>query len=231
MRRTYWVLPLVCLSACASSHTEAASDLGPVVDPPRITAPPITDSAELQAKLLAPADLPTGFTHLEDGSGSNGATTPDLSRTDPAQCSNVLRPVGDQFSGAISRATTSYSDPNFASIDIDAASYADDGAAQAFSSIQQLLRQCTEYSGTDADRNSLNYRIDKFQQPPIGDASAAFEVRTSSQGMSLYSAATLIMVGSSVVQIAESAPQPIDSSAFHDLAERQVHRFKGIQGP
>ncbi|MFI7190484.1 hypothetical protein ACIBQ0_12180 [Nocardia nova] len=139
--------------------------------------------------------------------------------------------MGDQFSGAISRASASYSNPDFASIDIDAASYADNGAAQAFSSIQKLLRQCTEYSGTDADRSSLQYRIDKFQQPTIGDASIAFKVRTSSRGMSLYSAAILVTVGSSVVQIAESAPEPIDPAAFHDLAEKQVHRFKGIQGP
>ncbi|MBF6174167.1 hypothetical protein [Nocardia blacklockiae] len=221
----------LCAAGCGSSQEDSARDLGSAVTPPSVTAPAVTDSAALQAKLLTAADLPPGYTRLDDGAPGNGVTPQDRSRTEPAACAKVLAAIGDQVPGSSARGAVSYSTPDFASIDIDAASYPDNGAAQAFSAAQQLLRDCTSYSGTDADGVAIDYRVDGLSLPRTGDASTAFEVRTSSEGMTLYSAAALVLVGSSVVQIAETAPQPVDPGSFADLTAKQVQRLQGVVGP
>ncbi|MBB5917947.1 hypothetical protein BJY24_006859 [Nocardia transvalensis] len=221
----------LCAAGCGSQDHDSTSGLGAVTPPP-VTAPAITDSAALQAKLLTVADLPPGYTQLDDGSpGNGGGAAQDHSRTDPAACGKVLAAVTDQVPGASAHGTVNYSTPDFASIDIDAASYPGNGAGQAFSSVQQLLRQCTSYSGTDADGIAVDYKVSGLDQPRTGDASTAFQVHTSSQGMSLYSAAALVLVGSTVVQVAETSPQPVDPGALHNLVAAQVGRLQGVLGP
>lgn len=233
VKRAGWLLLGVALGAsgCGSPHSDSLPGLGPTVAPPRVSAPAVTDSAHLRSMLLTSAELPPGFTRLDDGSPGNGPTPPDRSRTTPAACAKVLAPVGDQFAGASARGAVHYSDPSFASIDIDAASYPNGGAAPAFSAIQGLLGQCGAYSGTDADGTAVDYRLGGLDQPKTADASVSFQVRTTSDGMSLYSAATVAVVGGTVVQIAETAPQPIDPAALRDLTGKQVRRLQGIAGP
>ncbi|WP_280364408.1 hypothetical protein [Nocardia wallacei] len=220
----------LCAAGCGSQHADSASNPISAVTPPSITAPAITDSAQLQARLLTVADLPPGYTRLDDGSPGNGATPQDRSRTEPPECAKVLAAVGEQFAGASARGAAGYATADFASVDIDAASYPDNGAAQAFSAVQDLLRRCTAYSGTDADGVAVDYRVSALELPRTGDASVAFQVRTTSEGMTLYSFAALILAGSTVAQLAETAPQPIDSAAFADLTAKQAQRLRGVPG-
>ncbi|MFF0455169.1 hypothetical protein [Nocardia africana] len=221
---------VVGVSACGQ-HDDSLPSLPATATVPPITAPAVTDSGALRARLLTPADLPPGFTQLEDASAGNGQTPPDRSRTDPAECAKVLAPVGDLYSGPSARGAVHYSSPNFASIDIDIASYADGNAAQAFAAAQKLLRDCRGYSGTDADGTSVDYRLGGLDQPKAGSASTSFQVRTTSGGMSLYSAATIAVVGSSVVQIAETSPAQVDPASLQDLTAKQVRRLEGVAGP
>ncbi|BCK57019.1 sensor domain-containing protein [Nocardia wallacei] len=217
----------LCAAGCASQHEDSASNQFSTVQPPPVTAPPITDPAQLQTRLLTVADLPPEYTRLDDGAPGNGATPQDTSRTDPPECAKVLAAVGEQYAGASARGAAGYATPDFASIDIDAASYPGNGAAQAFSAMQDLLRRCATYSGTDADGVAVDYRVSGLAQPRTGDASVAFQVQTTSEGLTLHSAAALVLVGSSVVQIAETAPQPIDAAAFADLTAKQAQRLRG----
>ncbi len=219
------------VSACGSQHEDSLPALASPTSLAPITAPPITDSAALRALLLSPADIPPGFTQLDDASPGNGPTPPDRSRTDPVECAKVLAPVGDLYPGSAGRGDVHYSSPNYASIDIDIASYADGRAAQAFSAVQKLLHDCGSYSGTDADGTAVDYHLGGLPQPTVGTASTSFQVRTTSEGMSLYSAATVAVVGSSVVQIAETSPAQIDPAALRDLTDKQVRRLTGATGP
>ncbi|RDI49829.1 sensor domain-containing protein [Nocardia mexicana] len=221
----------LCAAGCGSQQEDSLPGLGAAVTPSAVTAPAVTDSAALQAKMLGTTDLPPGYTRLDDGSPGNGVAAPDRSRTDPAQCSKVLGAVAEQVPGASARAAVNYTTPDFSSIDIDAASYPENGAAQAFSNVQQLLRRCTGYSGTDADGVAVDYRVGGLEQPRLGDSSTAFQLHTSSQGMSLYSGAAVVLVGSTVVQVAQTAPQPIDPAALSDLTAKQVQRLQGVLGP
>ncbi|MBO0856103.1 MAG: sensor domain-containing protein [Nocardia sp.] len=221
------------LSGCGDSHHNSLPALGSTVPAPPITAPAITDPEALHAQLLGPADVPPSFTALDDpapGKG-NSSSAPDRSHTDPAQCAKVLSPMADLAPGPAAQAAVHYSSPNFASIDIDAASYADGAAARAFAAVQQLARECRDYSGTDADGTAMTYQLGGLSQPTVGNASTSFQVRTTSSGMSLYSAATVAIVGSSVVQIAETSPAAIDPAALRDLTDKQIRRLQGLNGP
>jgi hypothetical protein len=233
MKRSAVVLAglAVCAAGCGAQHHDSLPPLGSTVAAPPVTAPATTDSAALQALLLTAADLPPGFTQLDDAGAGNGTQPADRSRTDPAACANVLAPVGDQVPGGSAHAAVHYSDPHFAGIDIDITSYPNGAAAQAFSTVQALLHQCRSYSGTDADGTAIDYLVGGLDQPRAGDASASFQVRTTSQGMTLYSAATVAVTGSDVVQIADTAPQPIDPNTLRDLTAKQVRRLQGIAGP
>jgi len=218
------------VTACSSQHGRSLPPLGSAVAPAPATAAPFTDSAALQAKLLGVADMPPGFDQLDDG-GGNGPTPQDRSHTDPAACARVLDAVSSQVAGASASGAVHYSSPDFDSIDIDAASYPNGAAAQAFSTTERLVRQCTAYAGTDADGTAVTYRIGGLDQPRAGDSSMSFQLQTSSQGLTLYSAATLALVGSTVVQIARAGQKPVPPPALSALTATQVQRLQGIAGP
>lgn len=222
----------VLAAGCGSQHTGSSlPPLSSAATPSTVTAAPLTDSAALQAKLLSATDMPPGFEVLQDGSAGNGPTPPDKSHTDPAACAKVLDPVSDQVAGASAQGAVHYSSADFDSIDIDAASYPGGAAAKAFAAVQDLLRRCTSYSGTDADGTAVSYQVGGLAEPRAGDASTSFQVRTTSQGMTLYSAATVALVGSTVVQIARAGQQPVAPAALRDITTTQVQRLQGISGP
>ncbi|MQY25536.1 hypothetical protein [Nocardia aurantia] len=226
-------VPAVLAAGCGSAHHgDALPGLGTAVTVAPPAAPGLTDSVALRAKLLTTADLPPGYTQLEDGPpAKDGPAQPDHSRTEPAACARVLAPVADQLPGASARGAVHYATPDFDSIDIDVASYPNGGAAQAFSVVQSLLRDCGSYDGTDADGTAVHYRLGGLAQPATGDASASFQVRTTSGGMTLYSVATVAVVGSSVVQLADTSPKAIDPAVLHDLVGKQASRLQGLTGP
>ncbi|MFC9999178.1 hypothetical protein [Nocardia sp. NPDC127526] len=220
----------VTVSACGSEESAAPlPSFGPVVRPPHATAAPITDSVVLRNDLLDVGQLPNGYAALNDpppgASGGAGA------RTDPPQCAKVLAPVSEQVPGAAADAVAQFSGPDFASVDIDAASYANGGAAQAFSAMQTLLRECTTYSGKDADDTAVEFRVGGLDQPGEGDASTAFRVNTTSSGLTLYSAVSLAMVGSTIVQIAMSGAAEPDPQQLSALTAAQVRKLRGVAGP
>ncbi|MQY21266.1 hypothetical protein NRB20_43760 [Nocardia sp. RB20] len=224
-------------AAGCSSHHDAPSlpAVSAATAPATITAAPLTDSATLQGKLLAGADIPPEFEALDVGPGTDAnsppSTSTNRSHTDPADCAKVLDAVSDQVPGASAHGAVHYSAADFDSIDIDAASYPSSAAAKAFTTVQDLLRRCGSYSGTDADGVAISYQVGGLDEPRAGDASVSFQVRTSSQGLTLYSAATVALVGSTVVQVARAGQKPVDPAALRTLTGTQIQRLQGISGP
>jgi hypothetical protein len=204
--------------------------LGPAVAAVPVTAAPETDSARLGARLLGDADLPSGFTALPPRAASGSAST-GTSATNPAECARVLTPLGAQYSGALAQAATQYAGPNFSSIDIDAASYPADSLPVAFSAVQETLRRCTRYSGDDATDIAVDYRIGGLAQPPVGDAAGAFQVRATSEGLALGSSVAIVQVGSTLLQVAVTAPEAVDPAVLSALTAAQVRRLQGSAGP
>ncbi|WP_157555343.1 hypothetical protein [Nocardia crassostreae] len=221
----------VTVSACGADDSAAPlPGFGPVVAPPQgASAPPVTDSVVLRNDLLEVGQLPAGYAALNDP--PPGVSSGAGAQTDPAQCAKVLAPVTEQAPGAAAEAVAQFSGPDFASVDIDAASYANGGAAQAFSAMQTLLRECTAYSGKDADDTAVEFRVGGLDQPAEGDASTAFRVNTTSSGLTLYSAVSLALVGSTVVQIAMSGASEPDTQQLSALTAAQVRKLRGAAGP
>ncbi|MFC4602130.1 sensor domain-containing protein [Rhodococcus kronopolitis] len=226
------------LAGCASSDEPTGAPLPPL--PTAVTAPanpgatPITDQHRLQSALLTTAQLPAGFVALPDPvrdlglpPAADDQPTADRSSTDPQVCASVLREVADQSPGAATRAAARFGGPDFASIDTDAASFAGDGAARAFETVQQTLAACGQYRGTDADGVAVTYRLGGLDQPAVGDASIAVRLQTTSDGLTMTSDAVYAVVGSTVVQVVASGQEPIEPAVLTGLAADAVDRLRG----
>ncbi|WP_280407546.1 hypothetical protein, partial [Nocardia brasiliensis] len=175
------------------------------------------------------ADLPRDYPAWPPRAAAppGAPTTP----TDPADCAKVLTPLGEQRPGALAQAAIQYAGPNFSSIDIDAASYRNDAVAPAFAQMQATLRQCVHYSGADATDIPIDYRVGGLTPPRAGDAATAFQVRTSSEGLTLHSAVAIVQVGATLAQIAVTAPEAVDERVLSELTAAQVRKLQGVPGP
>ncbi|GAA5075037.1 hypothetical protein [Nocardia iowensis] len=222
-------------AACGSSESAAPDSaelppLGPVTAAAPVTGTPTADAARLREQLLTTANLPPNFTALPTRADAP-AGVKQTAPTDPAECATVLTPLGAQRSGALATAAVQYAGPSFSSIDIDAASFPNDAVASAFSDVQATLRRCTHYSGADATDIPIDYRVCGFAPPQAGDAVTAFEVRATSDGLTLHSSVAIVQVGSTLAQVAVTAPEPVDARVLSDLTAAQVRRLHGVSGP
>ncbi|MBC2638533.1 MULTISPECIES: sensor domain-containing protein [unclassified Rhodococcus (in: high G+C Gram-positive bacteria)] len=230
---------VLALSACSSDGsgdagaTASLAPLGPAVTAaPNAVGAPFADRAALKAALLGVGDLPVGFTPVPDPEDDLGlppaseSADSDKSSTDPAKCGAVLSPVADQRTGATAAASGWFTGPDFATIDQDAASYGTGAdASQAFAAVQDALAGCTEYSGTDADGVQVQYRVGGREQQPAGDASLAFRLVTTSEGVSLVSDVVVVLVGSTVTQLVATGQEPIDAGVLNDLTSTAVTKL------
>ncbi|MFF0542349.1 hypothetical protein ACWEQ0_11545 [Nocardia thailandica] len=187
----------------------------------------IPDSALLAAGLLGTTDLPSDFTALPPRTGSSVASGAEVAPTTPAECAKILVPLAAQYPGSTAAAQATYAGPDFSSIDIDAAAYPDAALAPAFASFQALVSRCASYSGADGTGIHIEYRAGALPQPPAGDASTAFQVNTSSEGLTLYSAVSLVQVGNTLVQIAVTAPSAVEPGVLTDVTAAQVRKLRG----
>lgn len=222
----------------ASSPTDQPSS-GPISvipAPDPLLGPPISDPAELTAVMLSLEQLPDGFSTIPDPVRDLGLDpapeydSPDRSSTDPSQCAAVLAPVSEQFDGAAASASARFSGPDFSSIDEDAASYPDRGAADAFTTVQNSLSGCTEFSGTDADGIEVDYTVSAREQTQVGDASTSVRLSTSSGGFTLVSDVVLAVVDSTVVQVVVTDQQGPDPATVSAVAELAVDRIRSANG-
>ncbi|WP_433605032.1 hypothetical protein [Prescottella agglutinans] len=224
------------LTACGDSPDEpnqsgpAAADLGPQVTAPQAPAVgPITDADALRAALPTAADLPTGFARLPavaDPTPQPGEEPePDRSTTNPTRCANVADTVARQAPGAVVAAEENFTGPGFTSIDVDAAGYAGTGAADAFAAVQDTLRACTAFTGTDADGVSVQYRIAPLPQPVVGDAATAVRLTTTSEGFTLVSEVVLAVIDSTVVQVVATGPDGTDGALATGVARTATERL------
>ncbi|MFD6160318.1 hypothetical protein ACFWF7_28205 [Nocardia sp. NPDC060256] len=222
------------VAACGSSKSAAPASaelppLGPAATAAPVTVAPITDADRLHDQLLTSTNLPPNFTMLPTRVDAPAGAQD--SPTDPAECAKVLTPLSAQRPGSLAKAAVQYSGPNFSSVDIDAASFANDVVAPAFSEVQATLRRCTHYSGNDATGIAVDYRVGGLTPPQAGDAATAFQVRATSDGLTLYSSVAIVQVGSTLAQVAVTAPEPVEAGVLSDLTAAQVRRLQGVPGP
>jgi hypothetical protein len=231
------VLPLALVLAVAGCSSDSGKPALPeahpsVAAPSTASAPAITDPNAIRTALLTAAELPPGFSQLIDlpseAPAGPSADSSDKSSTDPARCAVVLSPVSQQQTGSTANASARFGGPGYNSIDVDAASYADVGAA--FARVQELVGQCTHYTGTDADGVAVDYRIGGVELPTVGDASTAFRILTESMGITLTTDVVIAVVGSTVMQLTATGQAPIDAGVLTGLATNQVDRLRRATG-
>ncbi|MGA9872634.1 MAG: hypothetical protein WBQ44_16030 [Rhodococcus sp. (in: high G+C Gram-positive bacteria)] len=237
-------VPLLALAACGASDDDVAessagnaerAEIGSRVPAPNpLSGSTITDAAVLQTAMLTPTDLPDGYAVLPDPVRDLGLDpapeydAPDRSGTDPQRCADVLAPIADQVAGAAADAEVRYAGPNFSSIDEDAASYPEIGAADAFEAVQSTIAECTAFSGTDADGIDVEYQLSGREQMPVGDASTSVRLETTSEGFTLVSDAVVAVVDRTVVQLVVTSQEGVDPDALTALAETAVDRIRGV---
>lgn len=199
--------------------------LGAVVPAAPVTVPPFTDADTLALRLLGEDDLPAGMVAAYDPADESTRPASVPAPTTPAGCGKVLMALGYQRPEALTWTAVAYEGPEFAGIDIDAASYAEVGPA--FTAVQQTLHNCTEYFGEDSEDTRIDYRLGALDQPPAGDASTSFQLWMTSEGATLVAQATLVQVGATLVQISVTAPEASDPALLAELTAAQVRALRG----
>ncbi|MFD3747524.1 hypothetical protein [Nocardia sp. NPDC058633] len=220
---------LVGIAGCGSDDTVDTPGSSPFSAP--VTAAPgtgvvVRDSARLSAGLLAATDLPGDFAVVPARDESHAPAVPTVAPTDPPDCGRLLAPIAQQWPGSAAAASVQFAGPSFATIDIDAASYPDSALGPAFDALQAQPRRCTSYSGADDDVR-IEYRTTALSQPAVGDASSAFTVTATSEGLTLTSATALVQVGNMLVQVVVTAPETVDPGVLADLTAAQVRKLRG----
>lgn len=230
---------VACSSPDGTTNTTDAAETNSSWQEPKSVAPdpllgvPITDGAIAQSSLLTAAELPEGYIEIPDPVRDLGLDpapeydSPDRSGTQPQLCADVLAPVSQQYPGTSADAVVRYSGPNFSSIDEDAASYTDNGAAQAFDAVQDTFAACVDFTGTDADGIDVDYNLEPRDQETVGDASTSVQLTTTSEGFSLVSEAVLAVVDHTVVQVVVTSLEGADAAAVTDLARDAVDKIRG----
>ncbi|MFC6011932.1 hypothetical protein [Nocardia lasii] len=216
---------LVSIAACGSDDAESPSSFPATVAAAPGTGAPIRDSAQLAAELLAADDLPGDFAVVPPRGESTGPAVPPAALTDPPDCARLLSPIAQQWPGASATASVQFAGPSFATIDIDAATYTDTALTPAFEALQAQPRRCARYSGDDAGVR-IDYRATGLDQPAAGDASSAFTLTATSEGLTLTSAIALVQVGNTVVQVIVTAPEVVDPGVLADLTAAQVRKLR-----
>ncbi|WP_040795449.1 sensor domain-containing protein [Nocardia higoensis] len=226
------VTTLALLTGCGSSEGAGSEAdqvdlgaLGPIVPAAPVTDPVFTDADNLALRLLGEDDLPAGMVAAYDPADPSTRPASVPSPTTPAGCGKVLMALGYQRPEAIAWTGVAYDGPEFAGIDIDAASYAE--AGPAFTAVQETLHNCAEYFGEDGEGARIDYRLGALDQPPAGDASTSFQLHMTSEGATLVAQATLVQVGSTLVQIAVTAPEASDPALLAELTAAQVRALRG----
>ena len=226
------VTALAVLTGCGSSEdTDAEAGrvelgaLGAIVPAASVTDPSFTDADTLALHLLGEDDLPEGMVAAYDPAEVSSQPASVPSPTTPAGCGKVLMALGYQRPEALTWTAVAYEGPEFAGIEIDAASYADVGAA--FTAVQETLHNCTEYFGEDSENTRIDYRLGALDQPRAGDASTSFQLWMTSQGATLVAQATLVQVGATLVQISVTAPEASDPALLTELTAAQVRSLRG----
>ncbi|MFI5503629.1 hypothetical protein ACIA5E_31610 [Nocardia asteroides] len=217
---------LAAVAGCGSDEESTASFPSAATAAPG-TGTVVRDSAQLSAGLLGAGDLPGDFTAMPPRTPSGeGAAVPPAASTNPPDCGRLLSPVAEQWPGSAAAASVQFAGPSYATIDIDAASYPDAALAAAFDALQAQPRRCGSYTGDDAGVH-IDYRTAALDQPPAGDASSAFTLSASSDGLTLTSATALVQVGNTLVQVVVTAPESVDPGVLADLTAAQVRKLRG----
>ncbi|MFC4123573.1 hypothetical protein [Nocardia rhizosphaerae] len=218
--------------ACSPGYDECGGEESCVesLSPPVTAAPGtgavIGDPTLLSAGLLAAADLPGEFGVLPPREDGTGSAVPSESPTDPPDCARLLTPIAEQWPGSAAAASVHFAGPGFATIDIDAAGYADAALPSAFGALQALPRRCRAYSGDEAGVR-IDYLTDTLEQPSAGDANAAFTLTATSEGLTITSQVALVQVGNTLVQLVVTAPESVDPGVLADLTAAQVRKLRG----
>lgn len=226
------ITAVALLTGCGSSEgTDSETDrvelgaLGEIVPAAPVTDPPFTDADTLALRLLGEDDLPDGMVAAYDPTDESSQPASVPAPTTPAGCGKVLMALGFQRPEALTWTAVAYNGPEFASIDIDAASYADVGAA--LRAVQETVHNCTEYFGEDSEDTRIDYRLGALDQPPAGDASTSFQLRMTSADAGLVAQATLVQVGATLAQISVTAPEASDPALLAELTAAQVRALRG----
>lgn len=198
-----------------------------MVTAPAIAGPAPLPSEALRARLLTETELPPGFAALPLPAdiGLPPASGPGKSSTEPQECTKVLAPVSEQQPGAAGNAAARFGGPGFTSIDVDVAAYSGDGAAQAFTNVQRILRQCGSYRGKDADGVPVTYAIQPYAGIGAGNAAATFALHTTSDDLTITSATVVAVVGSAIFQLSVSGPRDPGRELLERLARSQTGRL------
>jgi len=191
----------------------------PAAAPHPAAAPPTT--AELRARLLTLADLPTGFVSDSDTADANG----EMSSADPhCRAMTDLMNSDGHPAGALATADASFTRSQFGpNIATGLAGFATPEAAQQLlAGVTEAMHTCTKLTETDKDGSSYDFLVAPLSFPATGDASGAIRVVTDVDDLPAQVDIVLVRVGSTLLYVADTGFGTADTDP--NLTQQVVSR-------
>ena len=218
-------------AGCGASKSSAKPAAGkpPSAAAPAPPAAPPT-AADLQARLLTLADMPSGFVTDDAAADANGV----MSSADP-RC----RPMTDLMNsqghpaGAVATADASFTRSQFGpNIATGLAGFATPEAAQQLlAGVTAAMHDCTKITETDKDGSSYDFMVAQLTFPQTGDASGAIRVVADVGDLPAQVDLVLVRVGSTLLYVADTGFGSTDPDLTQQVVTRAVAKVKNPATP
>jgi hypothetical protein len=228
------LLALGGVAGCGASKSSAKPAAAPApaasVPPTPSPTPAPPTAADLKARVLTQADMPSGFVADDDTSDADGV----MSSTEP-DCRSMTDLMNSQGhpAGARAWAEASFSRSQFGpNIATGLAGFASPEAAQELlASVTQAMRSCTKITETDKDGSSYDFLVTPLAFPPAGDASAAIRVVADVDDLPAQVDLVLVRVGDTLLYVADTNFGSADPDLTQQVVTRAVAKAEGPAEP
>jgi hypothetical protein len=196
------------LSLAACSGGAAASDSSASAVS---TAHDVPSGTQLNAILLAAADVPKDFTEESIGAQNSGknlsvaAPTVDLGKADCNTVLNLINAVGQTSLGEASYASDAFTPPNgLGELDETLLEFHSADATTFTGKLGAALNRCSSFQASDASGATQVATVKVVAGPKLGDESVGFVVDVAIAGQTMVMNGAVVRVGTAVIVVDNS---------------------------
>ena len=178
------------------------------------TAHDVPTGTQLDAILLAAADVPADFTEEAVGAQNSGKylsvgpATVNLGSTDCNTVLNLINTVGQNGLGEASYASDAFTPPTgLGELDETLLEFHGTGAAGFTNGLGAALNRCSSFQASDAGGATQSATVKMVAGPKLGDESVGFTVKVALSGQTMVMTGAVVRVGTAVIVVDNSLLQ------------------------
>jgi hypothetical protein len=210
------------LAGCTSGAVPAASSSSAAAI--STTAHDVPSGTQLDAILLAAADVPADFTEEAVGAQNSGKylsvgpATVELGSADCNKVLNLINTVGQNGLGEAAYASDAFTPPSgLGELDETLLEFHGTDATTFTNKLGAALNRCSSFQASDASGATQSATVKVIAGPKLGDESVGFTVKVALAGQTMVMTGAVVRVGTAVIVVDNSLLQ--GQSTEIDLAK------------